>query len=137
MEKEAVSKALQEAVNDYNIWNKEQGEFVNHSWNERRGIFYNKLLARLRLVAGFYDINKDLYGRLLEPDDFRLSFKINGHIENLGIAMYAKGQFYTTTKHKFLLLLRGLVQPIVYETLPDNSYYELASIVERIKAFKI
>jgi len=137
MEKEAILRALQEAVIDYNTWAKEQNRLHNSNSNELRGIFYNKLVARLRLVDGFSEMNKDPYGRLLEPDDFAPTFTISGIMKGLQVVMWARHQFRTGTKHKFLISLKDLAQLIVYEELPDNSYYEIASIVEKIKAFKI
>lgn len=140
MDSKSATEALQEAIKDYNLWAKDK-RGINQSispknlYGEIRGVFYNKLLARMKEVPGFHEENRDLYGRLLEPDDFEAYFQDMTMIK-LRVNLYARN-YCTGTKRKFLLLLQEASKSLVYDLFSDSYSYRIASIVEEIKAFKL
>lgn len=69
-----VEEALQAAIGDYNNWASEKGRGYDpvRAYGELRGIFFNKLMARLR-ESGEIIVNR-LRHRTVLPDDLACIF---------------------------------------------------------------
>src|SRR6267378_6048871 len=120
MDKQAVSEALQDAIMDYNSWASRQKNlsYTKEKYAEFRGIFYNKLSTKLKCDRQFFRANKDLYGRLLEPDDLEPYFN-GGIMIRLSINLWAKNH-HSGTKRKFLDMLIEATGEIVYDLIEDR-----------------
>lgn len=133
-----LKEAFQEAIKDYNTWaaSKSKGYDAANSYGELRGIFFNKLITQLREVEGFQVKHRAYYGRSIIPEDLYCQF---GSLCGLESAIVSPPSHSGVGDARVTLLL-GLseaAKEAVYDVLQSQIEYDLAGIVNRIKAYKV
>jgi hypothetical protein len=134
---EIIRKALQEAINDYNLWacKMKDSQYMNPS--DYKGIFYNKLVTRLRFIAteAGLDIRKGMSNEFRIDDIKIIQFDQNWCIRRVEFKM-DKGYFYGTRK-TLLEALMAVSEKIELKVYFDKTIYELDDIINSINNFKI
>lgn len=127
-----VKEALQEAVKDHNQWaDKPHINAPYYGMAELRGIFFNKLITRMKEVSTFGQFH-DLAVRCIDVCDLVAEFK-DKHIIGLGVVI---PQYGPTAKKEWLSQIHEAIKETVFDTLPDESYYGLEKIIKQLKAYK-
>lgn len=118
---------LSGALVDYTEWLLRQKESMIGSPAELRGIFYNKLMARLREAYSFPDLRKAVV-----PEDMFIVFRPPGYI--VSIAFEASPSSYRPSMSK--VILEALHQALLnmnVEDYHDRFSYELSKVILEAK----
>jgi hypothetical protein len=132
-----LKEALQEAIREYNLWAAERAGGYDSvaAYGELRGIFFNKLLGRIKEVAGYQFHGRSYYGRLIQPTDFLCELSRSCALIHMHINPPSSS--YSTLRINMLKDLITAATEVEYEILPTPTEYGLAGIVNAIKAYKV
>ena len=131
-----VGEALQEAIKDYNAWAIKSAKGYHHerAYRDLKGIFYNKLITRMRETEGFSTHYRHSYGKTIESSDFVCYFSDSCILTNLSIDTY--NPYIGEARQKLMKELAWQVYNITFDALPGPIEYRIAAIVNEIKAYK-
>lgn len=118
---------LQSALIDYTDWLLKQKAEILGSNSELRGIFYNKLIARLRELYSVYDLRS-----AIKPEDIFITFRLPGFI--IGLAFNAEAYTaYQSERAKILYGLNDALKRIDVLDYHSPLSYELTKIISELK----
>lgn len=118
---------LSGALIDYNDWVVRQNSKTPGAPSDLRGIFYNKLVTRLR--DGYTDI--DLRAAI-KPDHLIISFSPHGYIESLFFTKERQA-YNSTYRNEILNGLEEALLEIDVSDYQDKVSYELSKVILDLK----
>jgi len=118
---------LSGALIDYNDWVIRQNSKTPGAPSDLRGIFYNKLITRLK--EGYTTIN---IREALKPEHLILTFSPGGYIRSMSVVKERQA-YSPTSRNDILDGLHGALLEIDVSDYQDKVSYELSKVILDLK----
>lgn len=125
------TEAFKGALVDYHDWlsTKRKDEHQIASFSELRGIFYNKLISKIKEIGeNAYDIRKSLF-----PSDFSIEFEHPGAISKVTLHIDPSYAYHNPQRKELLSLIKQTLDSMESTVYYDAFEWKLEKIIKTLK----
>lgn len=132
-----IYQALQEGINDYNVWIEgKHNNFLGNNPAHYTGIFYNKLITRLRETPKAELTYQRIIQQEVKVEDIAASFDQKWRLTRVSFHPNFGYTYYGDRKHIMDRLIEAS-KSVSYTSYPDRIFYELEESINKIQNFRI